>query len=75
MPKYFSTKKGRDKRFKKTKKRMQAIREQRKVLSSSEGVGSAGDIFRKTPKTKVKSGSYSKKARKGYEEMLAEAGN
>ncbi|MCP5018663.1 MAG: hypothetical protein GY938_25820 [Ketobacter sp.] len=70
----FSTRKGRMKRQKKIKERMSRIREQKKVLSSSEGSGSAGDLFRKTPKTTTKAGSYSKKARKGYEKMLAETG-
>jgi hypothetical protein len=47
-------------------------KETKKVISSGTGITIGKGV--KTRKSGVKAGSYNKKARKGYEDMLAEAG-
>ena len=48
-------------------------KETNKVLSSGQGV-EIGKGLKKKKKSGVKAGSYNKRARKGYDKMLEEAG-
>jgi hypothetical protein len=48
-------------------------KETKKVISSGPGI-TIGKGLKKRKKTGIRAGSYNKKARKGYEQMLEEAG-
>lgn len=56
------------------KRLKEAVTGKPKQISEETGVGSAGDLFRKTEKTNVPAGSYNPAQRKRYEKMLEEAG-